>query len=208
MSQSAEIFLGEPFNVSLISGVVKIFASESYVTILFPNIFVSQCRKKFEEEPFCVSKKFWYRKVSSKEGGSFSVLSKIFFSHRTKKNSSGNHSVSQKNSAREKFFIDKRVGGITISVDVLVSLYGKISLENTLVFQKKSSFGYFHALARGGASRFCQIFLSLSTETKSFVKELFCFPETFWFRKRIMDNRGPITIFSRNFYVSQCRKLS
>ena len=59
----------------------------------------------------------------------------------------------------------------------------------------------------GGGSRFCRNFLSQRTETKSFVKEPFCFPEIFWYRKKFMDKRGLITIFSRNFYVSQCRKL-
>ena len=49
---------------------------------------------------------------------------------------------------------------------------------------------------RGGASRFCRNFLSHRTETKSFVQELFCFPDTFWYRKKFMDKRGHITIFS------------
>ena len=38
-------FVGEPFSVSLISGVEKICASEGYVTIFRPSFFVSQCRK-------------------------------------------------------------------------------------------------------------------------------------------------------------------
>ena len=61
---------------------------------------------------------------------------------------------------------------------------------------------------RRGASRFCRNLLSHRTETKSFVKEPFCFPEIFWYRKKFMDKRGHITISSRNFYVSQCRKIS
>ena len=60
----------------------------------------------------------------------------------------------------------------------------------------------------GGASRFCRNFSSHKTETKSSVKEPFCFPEIFWYRKKFMEKRGLITIFSRNFYVSQCPKLS
>ena len=66
----------------------------------------------------------------------------------------------------------------------------------------------FSWIGGGGASRFCRNFLSHRTETKSFVKEPFCFPEILWYRKKFMDKRGHITIFSRNFYVSQCRKLS
>ena len=38
-------FVGEPFSVSLISGIERFHASESYVTILCQNFFVSQCRK-------------------------------------------------------------------------------------------------------------------------------------------------------------------
>ena len=61
---------------------------------------------------------------------------------------------------------------------------------------------------RRGASRFCRNFLSHRTETKSFVKEPFCFPEIFWYRKKFMDKRGHITSFRRKFLVSQCRKIS
>ena len=38
-------FVKEPFSVSLISGKEKFYASESYVTILCRNFFVSQWRK-------------------------------------------------------------------------------------------------------------------------------------------------------------------
>ena len=60
----------------------------------------------------------------------------------------------------------------------------------------------------GGASRFCWNFLSHRTETKSFVKEPFCFPENFWYRKKFKDETGHITFFGRKFLVSQCRKIS
>ena len=38
-------FVGEPFSVSLISGIEKIYASKGYVTIFRRNFFVSPCRK-------------------------------------------------------------------------------------------------------------------------------------------------------------------
>ena len=38
-------FVWETFNVSLISGIEKIFASEGYVTIFCQTFFVSQCQK-------------------------------------------------------------------------------------------------------------------------------------------------------------------
>ena len=39
-------FVGEPFSVSLISGIEKIYASEGYVTIFCRN-FLSRSAKKF-----------------------------------------------------------------------------------------------------------------------------------------------------------------
>ena len=38
-------FVGEPYRVSLISGIEKFYASEGYVTIFRRNFFVSLCRK-------------------------------------------------------------------------------------------------------------------------------------------------------------------
>ena len=40
-----KIFVGEPFTVSLISGIENFYASEVYVTIFRRKFFVSQCRK-------------------------------------------------------------------------------------------------------------------------------------------------------------------
>ena len=44
MSHSAENFAGEPFSVSLNSGIEKFHASEGYVTIFRQKFFVSQYR--------------------------------------------------------------------------------------------------------------------------------------------------------------------
>ena len=40
-----KIFVGEPFSVSLISGIEKFYASEGFVTIFCRNFFVSPCPK-------------------------------------------------------------------------------------------------------------------------------------------------------------------
>ena len=39
-----KIFVGEPFNVSLVSGIEKFYVSEGHVTIFRRNFFVSQYR--------------------------------------------------------------------------------------------------------------------------------------------------------------------
>ena len=49
-------------------------------------------------------------KFQAEEGGSFTVWSKNFLSHRTEKTSPGNHSVFQKISGREQIFMDKKGG--------------------------------------------------------------------------------------------------
>ena len=50
-----KIFVGEPFSVSLISGMEKIFASEGYVTIFdfLSKFFCLTVPKIFVGEPFC-----------------------------------------------------------------------------------------------------------------------------------------------------------
>ena len=49
-------FVGEPFRVSLISGIEKFYAKKGYVTI-FCRIFFLAVPKHFEGEPFCAV--FW-----------------------------------------------------------------------------------------------------------------------------------------------------
>ena len=52
LSHSAESFIGEPFSVSLISGIEKFNASESYITLLCRIFFCLTVPKNFLEEPF------------------------------------------------------------------------------------------------------------------------------------------------------------
>ena len=53
-----KIFVGEPFNVSLVSGSEEPYASEGYVTIFCRRFFVSQCRNISKRNRFvlCFSK--------------------------------------------------------------------------------------------------------------------------------------------------------
>ena len=58
----------------------------------------------------------------------------------------------------------------------------------------------FHPIG-GSHHAFVEFFLSHRTETKSFVKEPFCFPENFWYRK-IFWIRGGISRFSVEIFMS------
>ena len=165
---------------------------------------------KFVGEPFCVSKEFWYRKFSSKGGEASRFCRNFFLSHRTQKTSPGNHSVFQKISGREKYFMDKRIrggGGVHDFPSRFFSHCTEIFHWRTLSCFRKLLLSKIFMHKRG-ASWFCRNFLSHRTETESFVKEPFCFPEVFWYRKNFMDKRGHITIFYRKFVVSQYRKTS
>ena len=152
-------------------------------------------------------------KFLAKEGGNSTVLSKIFSSHRTEKLRQGTILCFR------KFLVGKNILWIRVGgggggrgyhdfPSKFLSHCAKIFHWRTNWCFRKILLSKIFMHRRGGASRFCRILLSHRTETKSFVKEPFCFPENFWYRKKFMDKRGLITIFSRNVYVAQCRKLS
>ena len=56
-------FVGEPFSVSLISGIEKVYASDGYVTIFRRSFFCLAVPKNFAGEPFCAV----FQKVSRRE---------------------------------------------------------------------------------------------------------------------------------------------
>ena len=43
---------------------------------------------------------------------------------------------------------------------------------------------------------------------QNFVREPYCFSESFWFRKSIMDENVVSGFYIEKFSVSQCRKIS
>ena len=159
---------------------------------------------KFVGEPFCVSKEFWYRKFSSKEGRSFTVLSKIFLSHRTEKTSPGNHSVFQKISGREKYSMEKR-GVSRFSVKLSCLSVPKTFVRESYCFWKKILVPK-SIMDERGVSRFSvENFWSHSAE--KFRGHPFNVSENLGYRK-ILCIIGSITFFRRKFLVSQCRKIS
>ena len=55
-----------------------------------------------------------------------------------------------------------------------------IHWRTILCFKNFFISNFFMHMSGGGASRFCRIFLSHRTQTKSLVKDPFCFPEKLW----------------------------
>ena len=74
--------VGEPFSVSLISGIEFFYASEGYITISL-RIFWSRSTETFVEEPFCaVFQKIPFReKFMDKRGGASTFSVEDFLSH-------------------------------------------------------------------------------------------------------------------------------
>ena len=146
-------------------------------------------------------------KFQAKEGEASRFCRKIFYLTRPKKLRQGTILCFRKFLVGKNILWIRGAGGITVfhlSFCLTVPKYfiGEHFGVSEKFFYRKSS-----CIGGGGALRFFRNFLSHRTETKSFLKETFCFPEIFWYRKKFMNKRGLITIFSQNFYVSQCRKF-
>ena len=139
-------------------------------------------------------------KFQSREG-------EFFFISQDQKTSPENHSVFQKISDREKQFMDKRGGGITIFRRSFCLTVPKYFIGEHFGVPEKFFYRTFSCIG-GGHLGFCRNFLSHRTETKNFVKESFCSPEVFWYRKKFVHKRGHTTIFYRKLVVSQNRKTS
>ena len=79
--------VGEPFRVSLISGMATFYASEGYDTV-FRRFFVSQNRKTSQRNPsvLCVRKILVAKKFMGNRGGGVSRFCvEKFLSHNAKK---------------------------------------------------------------------------------------------------------------------------
>ena len=110
-------------------------------------------------------------------------------------------------------------GGVSrFSVKVFVSMYRKISLENTFLFQKSSFIENFHASDGGGITVLSEPFVSQDRNEKlcngtlllseNFRMEILLFLRKILVSESFMDEKGGITFFRRKFLVSQCRNFS
>ena len=105
-------------------------------------------------------------KFQAKEGGSFTVLSKICLSHRTEKTSPGNHSVFQKISGREKYFMDGGGGGYHDFPSKFLSHCTEIFHWRTLWCFRKILLSKIFMHRRGGITVLSKFFLSQDRNEK------------------------------------------
>ena len=138
-------------------------------------------------------------KYYASEKGGITFLRRKLLSHSTKKFRCGTLRCLRKSRVLQKFMHTK--GTSPNSAEKFLSHSANKNRRRTLLCFEKILVSKTFKKRRGECSRFFRCFLSHRTETKSF-------REKFWYRKKFMDKRGHITIFSRNFYVSQCQKNS
>ena len=129
-----------------------------------------------------------FRKNSgiAKEGGSFTVLSKFFLSDRTEKTSPGNHSVFQKISGREKYFMDKRGGGYHDFPSKFLSHCTEIFHWRTLWCFRKLLLSKIFMHKRGGILVLSNFFVSQDRNGK-LCKGTLLFSESFLVSKKIYE---------------------
>ena len=189
-----KISVREAFTVAIISGIEKVWIRGG-VSRFLSKIFCLTVPKNFVADYFSVSLIAGTEKFVWIIGGEYQDFpSKIFCL------------TVPKISVRESFTVAIISGIEKILITGGGEYHGfpskflshctKIFLWRTLCCFRKFLLSKIFMHRRGGASRFCRNFLSHKNETRSFVKEPFCFPEIFWYRKNIMHKRGHITSFS------------
>ena len=112
-----------------------------------------------------------------------------------------------------KFLVGKNIlwirggGGITIFRRSFCLTVPKYFIREHLCFRKILLSKIFMHRRGRGITVLSKFFVSQDRNEKHCTGTLL-FSGNFLVSKKIMDKRGLITIFSRNFYVSQCEKLS
>ena len=146
------------------SGIKK-FGGGGYHVSLSKN-FCLTVPIKFEE-PFCVSKEFWYRKFSNKGGGASRFCQNTFYLTGPKKLRQGTILCFRKLLVGKNILWIRGGGGVSrFSVEKFLSDSQNISLENCLVFQKNSLIENFHSWG-GGHHGFVEIFCLTGPKRKS-----------------------------------------
>ena len=137
-------FVWERFGVSEMFVHRKILCIGKGISLNSFEKSFSHSADKIRRRTLLGSERFLVSKSFKQTSGKLHGFVENFFISQDWRTSPGNHSAFQKISGWEKYFMDK--GGVSrFSVEIFISLYRKISLVNTLVFQKNSFTENFHA---------------------------------------------------------------
>ena len=157
--------------------------------------FLSHSADKIRRTLLCFERILVSKIFKQRRGEASRFCRKFFSSHRTEKLRQGTILCFRKFLVGKKFLWIRGGGEVSrLSVEKFLPYCTKIFHWRTLWCFRKFFNRKFSCIGRG-ASRFCQNFLSHRTRTKNFVRKPFCFPENFWYRKKIWI-RGGISRFS------------
>ena len=158
------------------------------VTFFRRKIVVSQCQKIFLGEPFNVSEIFGYRKVLCLRRGFHPFLLKLFCL--TVQKICGEPSNVSENFGYRKILCIRK-GVHYFLLKLFLSHSAEKFRSGTLLCFKKILVSKIFMHRRGGdITVLSKKVLSHRTETKNLVREPYCFPWNFWYRKNFMGKRG------------------
>ena len=155
----------------------------------------------------CFSENFrWRKSLWIRGGGGLKISIEIILSHSAEKFRRGESFSVSLNSGIEKVWIAGGRGSITIFRRSFCLTVPKYFLGEHFGVSEQFFYQKFSCIAVG-ATRFCRNFFSQDRNEK-LCKGTLLFSRKVLVSKKVMDKRGHITIFSRSFYFSQCRKIS
>ena len=186
-------------------GVTQNFMHKKGISLNPVGKFLSHSADKIRRRTLLCFERILVSKLFKQRRGEASRFCRFFLSHRTEKTSPGNHSVFQKISGREKYFMDKR-GGITIFRRNFCLTVPKYFIGEHFRISENFFYRKFSCI-RGGILVLSKFFVSQDRNGK-LCKGTLLFSGSFQVSKKIMDKRGHITIFYIKFVVSQHRKTS
>ena len=112
----------------------------------------------------------------------------------------------QKISGREKYFLDKNSGGITIFRRTFCLTLPKYFIGEHFGVSEKFFYRKFSCIGGGRVITVLSNFLCL-TVPKTFVRESYCFWESFWFQKVLWMKRGYHVFPSKIFWSHSAEKF-
>ena len=163
--------------------VAKVFMHKKGISLNSVEKFLSHSADEILRRTLLCFERIQVSKIFKQRGGKLLGFVDFFLSHRTEKLRQVTILCFRKFLVGKKFLWVRGGEVSRFSLENFLSHCIKMFHWRTLWCFRIFFSRNFSCIGRG-ASRFCRNFLSHRTETKTFVKQPFCFPENFWYRKK------------------------
>ena len=204
LSHSTESFRRRTFRSMKKFRASQIFMHKKRISLNSVKNFLSHSADKFRKRTLLCFGKKRLEEFQIKEGGGFTVLSKFLLSHRNEETSPCNHSVFQKTSGRETFFMDKGGGYHDFQTKFWCLTVPKTCVRVSYCFWENFWFQKFLWMRRE-VSRF-SVESCWSHSAKKIRVHPFNVSETLAYRKLLLTI-GAITISVKYFLSHSAEKL-